>query len=294
MATTASKESSAPAPLLVRLERIIKHSQFIWWMGHVILLLCSFRYSMGVLRLASYNSFYYSMSFFSAMMTYGIVIFKIHFSKGFKSDRASIAALAMDENVHYLLLACLWFFTKPLYMALFPYAIFSIFHMLSYLRSTIFPAIFPTPATKDSSVGKAPATITRMSKWIGTWNRQNFEPAMQLVAQIEVYAIGGLLFLGMITFKYRIFTFMGFGVFLRNKYYSNAYTRQAITVLTLRIDHLLAGGNIPPFVRTIWTHLKNFIRTYLAPPVPGMAGSNPSTANRRASSQSSSSKPKGQ
>ena len=80
--------------------------RFAWFVGHVTLLLCTFRYVLSYIFLNYYSRwarFSYRTAFIAAAATYGIVVFK-----GFRArqksgkPQGSVLALAGDENVQYL------------------------------------------------------------------------------------------------------------------------------------------------------------------------------------------------
>lgn len=128
----------------------------------------------------------------------------------------------MDENVQYFLLALYWFFSSPITgkarirvddieihgelicfitVTLVPYATFSLFHALGYVRSNIIPNVFPAaPAAAASSSSSSGASTTtwqaKTQQQIKAWVDKNYETAMRFVAQIEVVGIMGRLLLG--------------------------------------------------------------------------------------------------
>lgn len=87
-------------------------------------------------------------------------------------------------------------------MTLVPYATFSLFHALGYVRSNIIPNVFPAApaaAAASSSSSGASSTTTWQAKTqqqIKAWVDKNYETAMRFVAQIEVVGIMGRLLLG--------------------------------------------------------------------------------------------------
>lgn len=90
-------------------ERIIALAQtlqFAWFVGHVTLLLATFRYTLSYIFLKYYSrwaQFSYRTAFVAAAVTYGIVVFKGYRARA-KSGKqpASPLALVADENVQYL------------------------------------------------------------------------------------------------------------------------------------------------------------------------------------------------
>lgn len=73
---------------------------------HVTLLLSVFRYSLSCIFFNYYSSaaqIAYRLTFISAAVTYGIVVYKGHFARGVQgSPLAIVLKLISDENVQYL------------------------------------------------------------------------------------------------------------------------------------------------------------------------------------------------
>ncbi|RUS34618.1 hypothetical protein BC938DRAFT_479467 [Jimgerdemannia flammicorona] len=114
----------------------------------------------------------------------------------------------MDENVQYLFLAFYWYSNSPILVTLIPFATFSAFHTLGYLRTNIIPTFFPTNATSQATNSAASSSAptssagfpTQISLAIKKWTDQNYGPAMQFVSYIEVVGVMGRLLLGAITY----------------------------------------------------------------------------------------------
>jgi len=73
-------------------------------------------------------------------------------------------------------LAVMWFFTTPIYLALIPYFIYSIFHVITYFSEYVLPAITARPARpKEDKL----AQLAHKYQDLGS----------QTVAKVEVYGI---------------------------------------------------------------------------------------------------------
>ena len=179
-------------------------------------------------------------------------------------NRNTMMKIWMDENVQYLVMAVFFLVTTAHVTALLPYAVFSLFHSLTYLTTNVLPTFTPGAA----SSGLTP----RIQEFCKT----NYEPAMQIVSRIEVLLTTPIMLMSILTFSISGLTKAALWLyFLRYRYFSSGYTRQTFTHLTLRIDHLVANPNIPPLVRSIWTAIKTNVRRYGATPLATSAhGSN--------------------
>lgn len=84
------------------------------------------------------------------LITYAIVIGQVHF-KGKRisqilaifKDRNSRIKFFKDDNVHYFLLATVFYFTRgiigPISGGLYPYAVYGIFHAIGYFQNELLP-----------------------------------------------------------------------------------------------------------------------------------------------------------
>src|SRR5271170_7261289 len=73
-------------------------------------------------------------------------------------------------------LAVMWFFTTPLFLALVPYFIYSIFHVATYFSEYVLPAITSRPARPtEDRLAQLP--------------RKYQDAGSQTVAKVEVYGI---------------------------------------------------------------------------------------------------------
>lgn len=81
--------------------------RFAWFVGHLTLLFCTFRYGLSYLTFHPNTRtarFSYRTAFVAAAVTYGIVVFKAYRarSRSGKFQQTGLKAFAGDENVQYL------------------------------------------------------------------------------------------------------------------------------------------------------------------------------------------------
>ncbi|RUP48265.1 hypothetical protein BC936DRAFT_144773 [Jimgerdemannia flammicorona] len=180
----------------------------------------------------------------------------------------------MDENVQYLFLAFYWYSNSPILVTLIPFATFSAFHTLGYLRTNIIPTFFPTNATSQATNSAASSSAptssagfpTQISLAIKKWTDQNYGPAMQFVSYIEVVGVMGRLLLGAITFQTSFLAPLVYAHFLRLRYFMSSYTRDALLKVSARLDTLLlpptADARIPPAVGKVYATIKSLVVRY--------------------------------
>ncbi|KAL9117378.1 MAG: hypothetical protein Q9187_006084, partial [Circinaria calcarea] len=97
----------ASMPLTQRLMHLAQTLQFGWFVGHLTLIFCAFRYSLSYLTFNFYSRwarFSYRTAFVAAAATYGIVVYKAYRARARAGSRQQGGALALagDENVQYL------------------------------------------------------------------------------------------------------------------------------------------------------------------------------------------------
>ncbi|KAF9956008.1 hypothetical protein BGZ70_010059 [Mortierella alpina] len=254
---------AAPSTLSDRLTTLVKGPQFIWWLGHVTMLICTafylpywatFNYKAG--------AHWYTRAFFGALISYSVVVYKSFPDIQFTAQFAQ--TLFSEENVQYLLMAIFWWRSTPMLAPLVPYAIFAFFNSLNYTRTNILPAIFPAPpaGTTDATYNK----VAAISRQIQVWTEKNHAAAMAFVAYVEVVGVMGSLIFGAITFQSSFLSPIVYANFLRFRYFFSLHTRAAFALIRARLDNLIVppGGNpkVPPMVAQAYTMARGAITRF--------------------------------
>jgi transmembrane protein 33 len=169
----------------------------------------------------------------------------------------------------------MWFFTTPVFLALVPYFIYSVFHVITYFSEYVLPAITSRPARPQED---RLAQIARKYQDAGS----------QSVAKVEVYGILLRLLVGVLLYfphicscvngsfsKLAFIQLPVFAVFLRYKYFNTAYTRTSLRELSANIDRLV--NPLPPVARDIWVKIRDSISYYGTRPL--VAGEGVPSAN---------------
>ncbi|THH26658.1 hypothetical protein EUX98_g7535 [Antrodiella citrinella] len=186
------------------------------------------------------------LSFTGALMSYAIVCQK---SLGTPQPNLAWARKAItDENVQYFIVAIFWWSSKPIAIALLPYAIFSLFHALTFARTTLMPQFLPPgpPATAGGQPTPHP-----FAKRLQVWVKSNYDSAMKIVAFIEL-AIMFRVLLGALTLQNSLISPIIYAHFLRQRYYQSLFTRTAISVVHGYVDGYVRKPGTPPVAVTIW------------------------------------------
>ncbi|KAJ9069658.1 Transmembrane nucleoporin [Entomophthora muscae] len=98
-------------PLSYRLSKLAVHAQFVWWLGHLAVVLSTPLYILSLMVDKQNASRFYYRVFRGSMLSYGIVVWKGH--KPLDISYSSLLKMLNDETTAYLSLACSWFFASP-------------------------------------------------------------------------------------------------------------------------------------------------------------------------------------
>ncbi|KAI9255650.1 hypothetical protein BDA99DRAFT_147317 [Phascolomyces articulosus] len=219
----------------------VKSLHFAWFGGHVLTLLGGTLFILSQLFLHPSTKLYY-LTYLGAIISYAIVIYQ---SYGIPSPNSNyMHQLLLDENAHYLFLASFWllFSSQQVSVAVIPFATYSAFHVISYARSHLLGG---TEQNKDLQV--------KMKSWTDMYGG-----AMRFVAIIEVVAITGRLVLSLI-YPFRVTPLLVYCFFLRFRYLSSSYTRQAFRDVDQKLFSLLPPSVKPTYnsFRSMLNHLVN-------------------------------------
>ncbi|KAL7273800.1 Transmembrane nucleoporin [Rhizina undulata] len=264
----------ATLPLSQRLMALAQTLQFAWFVGHLTLLITTIRYAIDAVKFTRESSYTavaaYRLAFLSAAATYGIVVYKAYRPKvrngqmmagGLLVNPQQVLKVLGDENVQYLFMALVWLYCKPIFYALLPFAVYSTFHFLTYVRTNLIPTLFPA-GTPTSPAASSPRTSQpAVSEAIAKFVKANYEPSMHLVAHLELFLwlriAGGALILSNSWILLILYT-----VFIRARYAQSPFVRDALKALEKRLDALMADQKVPEGVRNVWGVVKGVVRNF--------------------------------
>lgn len=209
---------------------------------------------------------WYTATYLGAIISYCVVVYK---SFGVPQlNKPYIQRALMDENVQYLFLAIYWFMSKPIFVTLIPFVTFSLFHVLTFFRTTVIPMVFPSasPAPGASQTGSAPAAQpasapAKLAKFVQSWVKANYDPAMRFVAYAEV-AIFVRVLLGAVAFRNSLMAPLFYAHFLRLRFYMSSFTRAAFQHVKSVLDGYTQHQSCPPVVRKAYLTLTDLISRY--------------------------------
>ena len=167
-----------------------------------------------------------------------------------------------------------------------PYITFSLFHLLTFTRTTILPSMVPAARNADGTSSPAGGDL---SKSIQTWVKQNYDLAMRFVSYSEVIIFIRVLF-GAILFRNSLLAPLLYAHFLRLRFYMSSFTRAAMQHVRAELDKMTQHPSCPPALRKGYLMLTDLVTRY-ACTVLSISRNQPepaNTANRTAAASASS------
>ncbi|RMD42147.1 hypothetical protein DV735_g3011, partial [Chaetothyriales sp. CBS 134920] len=253
----------AQASLVERLKKLATTLQFAWFVGHATLLLSVFRYFLSYITLNYYSTWAqlsYRLAFISAVVTYGIVVFKAYRArlKPGTSPQQLAVSLLSDENVQYLLISLVWLFSRQLPLALLPFTVYSLFHVATYTRTNLIPVLQP-PKTVAGATPTSPGASksqSALANAIGRFVKEYYDVSMGLVAGLEIALWFRLLF-SAITFSKRSWILLTiYTIFLRARFAQSHFVQNAFAQGTAKIDQQVNAANVAPAAKQAWETTK--------------------------------------
>jgi len=244
---------------------------YVWAAGHFILLISAMRYILAWAMFKSPSPWWYKASYTGAFFSYAIVCQK---SLGVPQPNAAWIKRALaDENVQYFLLAAFWWTSKPVALSLLPYTIFSLFHALTFTRTTLMPQLLAQgpPTTPNGAPQPHP-----LAKKLQVWVKSNYDSAMRVVAYTEILIVLRVV-LGALTFQNSFLTPIFYAHFVRMRYFQSQFTKEAIHRVAYMVDGYVTKPGTPPVLVQIWQTFQSLIGrwtgvTLPAQTVPAAAG----------------------
>lgn len=205
-------------------------------------------WSIGIIKSPRVANFWYKEVYGAVISTYGISLYETYG----RGRGLNAATLIRDENVQYLLASILWFMTTPFFGTLPPFAIFSVLHTLSYIRSYVLPVL---GFTDQSPLGVQIGNFTR-----------NYNGMLMIFAASSEFFVFMRLILFAFTFRTEsLLQAVVYFVFFKLRYNTSQYTRHVVKTWEVRIDGLLSHPSLPPVVKQVWIQAKSTLATVLGP-----------------------------
>ncbi|KAL3231762.1 Pore membrane protein of 33 kDa [Nakaseomyces bracarensis] len=217
-----------------RFMRLAKTLQFSWFAGHFIVVLSSLLY------LFKFSETLYRFAYVGVLASFGIITYQqgLH-------QKVSLALLT-NENILYFALALLWFFTPRFSMSLVPYLMFSVFHVLVYMKTTLLPQVFNQTLEQKSKA------VVFIDRFVLDYN----ERCMYWVSTTELIILV-LLIIRALCFLTRSWIVLVFYIlFIKIKYETSKYMKAAFSQWRVRMDGVISHPGVPPQVKAIYNQFK--------------------------------------
>ncbi|PHH51268.1 Nucleoporin POM33 [Ceratocystis fimbriata CBS 114723] len=266
--------ASAQKPLAERFQELAKTLQFAWFSGHVMLIFSTLLYMFQFIKFntsGGFARFTYRVGFLSAILTYGIVVYKSFMARQKLGSRApsGIMTIVGDENVQYMVMSVVWFLMPHFTLALLPYFVYSVFHVATYLRTNILPTIYPptittsSDSTPGSKVQHNPAA-ERYISMLRSFVNSHYDASMALVARFEIALWVELAFYALFFRRWSWVLITVYTAFVRVRYSQSMHLQTLFTSLSTQIDSKMAYQGTPPGVRQGWETAKSVTKQFYA------------------------------
>jgi hypothetical protein len=159
-------------------------------------------------------------------------------------------------------ISLVWLYSRQIPLALLPFTVYSVFHVATYTRTNIIPAIQPpkvAPGSTPTSPGGAKSQ-SPLANSIGKFVKEYYDSSMMLVAALEILLWFRLL-LSAFTFSKNSWILLGiYTVFLRTRFHQSQFVQGAFSQGSAHVDQQVQNPNVPPAVRQGWETVKGLGR----------------------------------
>ena len=149
-------------------------------------------------------------------------------------------------------MAIIWLFSRQVPLAILPFSVYSLFHVLTYTRANLLPTISPSADGKPKASG--------LSDTIGKFVKDYYDQSMTIVAALEI-ALWFRLLLSALMFQKGSWLLIAiYTAFFRARYAQSSFVQGAVTNITARLDANFANQSTNPTVRNGWETVKGVMR----------------------------------
>lgn len=214
----------------------------------------------------------YRLTLLAVLATYAIVVRQVHFRGGLSyiASKVKSPAFLKDDNVQYLGLALVLYVSSfkigAVSGALYSFAIFSVFHALTYFQNNLLHAL-PLPIERQQALN------TRINNFTTNNNQQALLIAVNAEVFIPlsfVFQLPGLVFR---VFRDPVYvvvdllTFAAIVVFLKLRFNQNQFTQTVVHQLDQKISGFVGNPLLPLQAQLFaaYAGFRNGLVTYLKP-----------------------------
>jgi hypothetical protein len=157
-------------------------------------------------------------------------------------------------------MAAVWSFSKQYPLALLPFVVYSIFHVATYVRSSVLPTIYPPTASPNVAGAKTKPT-GKVADAIGKFIKEYYDASMTLVAFLELFLWFRLLGSAILFAKGSWVLLVVYSAFLRTRFAQSNFVQGMVANLSARGDAQFANKSANPQMRQAWETLKGGLKT---------------------------------
>jgi hypothetical protein len=163
-------------------------------------------------------------------------------------------------------MALIWLFSPQYPLAMLPFGVYSIFHVLTYTRTNLIPTLQP-PQAIPAAAGASPAAKpayknSALADSIGKFVKEYYDLSMGLVAILEIGLWIRLLLSAIVFTKGSWILLAFYTAFLRARFAQSSFVKGQFSHLAARIDALVGGQGTPPAARSVWEGVKGGARQF--------------------------------
>lgn len=258
-----------PQPKRQGLLQLAKSAQLYWFLGHAFAILftaLTFATSFFRSPFSDTPLGFYKNALNAIIITYVIVLRQVHKGKPVTMIISQLRSLLKESNVQYLLLALVFRLTAtdpgPVFGGLYPFTIYSLFHFLNYLDTTLLATL---PVSNADQV----RNLIRM--FVSSYN----EKSIYLAASCELFLVPSLLLSSLksiillewyrapFSFIRQLIVVFSVISFLRLRYQQNVYMKQLVDSYDLKISQLLYHPQLPQGFRLGYLRFKSLLTSTL-------------------------------
>lgn len=240
-----------PGTPIKRLMELAKTLQFAWFVGHAITLFSS------LLCLTSFRPLLYRLAYFGVLESFGIITYQHYFiksgpaagtSSGSAARTITPASLLQNGDVLYFLMAIVWTFTPQFTLSLVPYMMFSVFHVLIYVKSILLPEVFNLNASNS-----------KMVLFIDNTVRSYNERCMYWVGSAELGILACLLLRVIFWYPRSLVLFASYSTFIKFRFENSKYMKSAFAQWRVRLDGIMSHPSIPIPLKKAYNKSKSLL-----------------------------------
>ncbi len=149
-------------------------------------------------------------------------------------------------------MALVWLISRQYPLALLPFTVYSIFHILTYTRGILLPTLSPPPPTPAGQKPKASA----LSDTLGRFVKDYYDASMSIVAGLEIALWFRILVSAIMFTKGSWILLVIYTVFLRARIAQSTFVQGMLKQLGARGDAVANRQDVPPAARNVWEQVK--------------------------------------